>query len=166
MKKLFATAALIGLGVLIAGNGAWGRGSGASLAKIQREANLYEIDQIEVNWHKATSTKNLDLMMSTWARTATATIAGQTYRGKAAIRAFFAKAAPFQRQNHWASDTATYKIRTTVNGNSGTLYFECHYIDVDTGKVAASVGADQDVRKINGKWLITKLIASSVTLKQ
>jgi ketosteroid isomerase-like protein len=166
MKKLFATVALIGLGVLIAGNGAWGSGSSANLKKMQREANLYEIDQIEVNWHKAASTKNLDLMMSTWARNATATIAGQTYRGKAAIRAFFAKAAPFQPQNHWASDTATYKIRTTVNGNSGTLYFECHYIDVDTGKVAASVGADQDVRKINGKWLITKLIASSVTLKQ
>ena len=26
-------------------------------------------------------------------------------------------------------------------------------------------GADQDVRKINGRWLITKLISSSVTLK-
>jgi hypothetical protein len=36
---------------------------------------------------------------------------------------------------------------------------------VDTQKVAAAVGADQDVRKINGKWLITKAIASSVTLK-
>jgi hypothetical protein len=166
MKKLLVTAALIGLGVLIAGNGAWGRGSGVNLQKIQREANLYEIDKIERTWHKAASTKNLRLMMSTWAPKATLTLAGQTYRGKTAIRAFFAKAAPFQPQNHWESDTATYKIRTTVNGNRGTLYFECHYIDVDTGKVAASVGADQDVRKINGKWLITKLIASSVTLKQ
>jgi hypothetical protein len=166
MKRLFATLALIALGVLIAGNGAWGRGSSGNLAKMQREANLYEIDQIEVNWHRAASIKNINLFMSTWARNATATIAGQTYRGKAAIRAFFAKAAPFQPQNHWASDTATYKIHATVNGNSGTLYFECHYIDVDTGKVAATVGADQDVRKINGKWMITKLIASSVTLKQ
>jgi len=34
-----------------------------------------------------------------------------------------------------------------------------------TQKVAAAVGADQDVRKINGRWLITKAIASSVTLK-
>ena len=73
--------------------------------------------------------------------------------------------APFQPQNHWESDTPAYKVRITVNGDRGTLYFECHYIDVDTQKVAAAVGADQDVRKINGKWLITKAIASSVTLK-
>jgi len=77
----------------------------------------------------------------------------------------FAKAGPFQSQNHWESDTPAYKIRITVNGDRGTLYFECHYIDVDTQKVAIAVGADQDVRKINGRWLITKAIASSVTLK-
>jgi hypothetical protein len=52
-----------------------------------------------------------------------------------------------------------------VNGNQGTLYFECHYIDVDTGKVATAVGADQEVRKINGKWLIVNLTAATVTLK-
>ena len=44
-------------------------------------------------------------------------------------------------------------------------YMALHYVDVDTGKVAATVGADQDVRKINGRWLITKLISSSATLK-
>ena len=164
-RTLIAGLAVLALTVSLAACGGSDESSNAQAAQ-QEQADMYAIEKIESDWHKAASTKNLDLMMSTWARNATATIAGQTYRGKAAIRAFFRKAAPFQRQNHWASDTATYKIRTTVNGNSGTLYFECHYIDVDTGKVAASVGADQDVRKINGKWMITKLIASSVTLKQ
>jgi uncharacterized protein (TIGR02246 family) len=162
MKKLLIAVALVGLGVLIAGNGAWGRSSGSSAQKL---ADKYKIDQIEKTWHKAASRKNLDLMMSLWAPKATFTIAGQTYSGKKAIRKVFAKASPFQPQNHWESDTPAYKIRITVNGNRGTLYFECHYIDVDTGKVAATVGADQDVRKINGRWLITKAIASSVTLK-
>jgi ketosteroid isomerase-like protein len=166
MKKLLMAAALIGLGVMIAGNGAWGRSSGVNLKKIQREASLYEIDKIERTWHKAASTKNLKLMMSTWAPNATFTIAGQTYRGKAAIRGVFVKAGPFQPQNHWESDTATYKIRTTVNGNKGTLYFECHYVDVNTQKVVAAVGADQQVQKINGRWLITKSTSASVTLKQ
>jgi hypothetical protein len=166
MKKLLVTAALIGLGVLLAGNGAWGRSASGNIRKIQREASLYEIDQIERTWHKAASTKNVNLMMSLWAKKATFTIAGQTYRGKGAIRQVFAKAGPFQPANHWESDTATYKIRTTVNGNSGTLYFECHYIDVGTGKLAAAVGADQTVQKINGKWLITKSTSASVTLKQ
>lgn len=162
MKRFLITAALIGLGVLIAGNVAWGKGSGTSVQKL---ADFYRIDSIEKTWHKAASRKDVNLMMTLWARNATATIAGQTYRGKKAIRALFEKAAPFQPQNHWESDTPAYKIRITVNGTRGTLYFECHYIDVDTGKVAIAVGADQDVQKINGRWLITKLISSSVTLK-
>jgi hypothetical protein len=162
MKKLLVTVALIGLGVLIAGNGAWGGSSGSSAQKL---ADKYKIDQIEKTWHKAASRKNLDLMMTLWARKATFTIAGKTYSGKKAIRKVFAKAGPFQTQNKWESDTPAYKIRITVNGNKGTLYFECHYIDVVTQKVAAAVGADQDVQKINGRWLIKKAIASSVTLK-
>ena len=155
-------ATLVGLGVLIAGYGAWGKSSGTSDQKL---ANLYKIDQIEKTWHKAASRKNLNLMMSLWAPKATATIGGKTYSGKRAIRGVFAKSGPFQPQNHWESDTPAYKIRTTVNGNKGTLYFECHYIDVDTGKVATAVGADQEVRKIDGKWLIVNLTAATVTLK-
>jgi ketosteroid isomerase-like protein len=162
MKRLTVAVALVGVGVLIGGYGAWAKSSSTSSLQL---ADRYRIDQIEKTWHKAASRKNVDLMMTLWAPQATFTIAGQTYRGKAAIRQVFAKAGPFQPQNHWESDTPAYKIRITVNGDRGTLYFECHYIDVDTGKVAVAVGADQDVRKINGRWLITKAIASSVTLK-
>ena len=161
MKRLLVTVALIGLGVLIAGNGAWGKSSGASAQKL---AERYKIDQIEKTWHKAASKKNLDLMMTLWAPKATFTIAGQTYRGKAAIRQVFAKAGPFQPQNHWESDTPAYKIRVTVNGNTGTLYFECHYIDVKTQKVVSVAGADQTVQKINGKWLITTSAGATPTL--
>jgi SnoaL-like domain len=162
VKKLLIAATLVGLGVLIADYSAWGKDSNASDQKL---ADLYKIDQIEKTWHKAASKKNLKLMMSLWAPKATATIGGKTYTGKAAIRGVFAKSGPFQSQNHWESDTPAYKIRTTANGSKGTLYFECHYIDVDTGKVAAAVGADQEVRKINGRWLITNLTAATVTLK-
>jgi ketosteroid isomerase-like protein len=162
MKRLLVAVALVGAGVLIAGYGAYAKSSSTGS---QQLAERYRIDQIEKTWHKAASRQNVDLMMTLWAPKATFTIAGQTYRGRAAIRQVFAKAGPFQAQNHWESDTPAYKIRITVNGDRGTLYFECHYIDVDTGKVAAAVGADQDVRKINGRWLITKAIASSVTLK-
>jgi ketosteroid isomerase-like protein len=162
LRKLLIGAAILAIVVPAAAHARPNRSTGVNY---QRLANRYLIDQIEVKWHKAASRKDLDLMMSLWAPNATFTFAGQTYRGKAAIRGLFAKAGPFQLQNHWESDTPAYKIRVTVNGNRGTLYFECHYVDVDTGKVAVAVGADQDVRKINGKWLITKGIGSSVTLK-
>jgi uncharacterized protein (TIGR02246 family) len=138
-------------------------GSAAS-AEIQKEADLYQIDQVEQSWHRAASTHNLDLMMSIWAPGATFTINGTTYTGKAAIRKFFEGAGPFQPQNHWVSDTPAYKIRTTVNGDKGTLYFQCHYIDVKTQKLGPVVGADQDMKKIDGKWLITNSVASSPTL--
>jgi hypothetical protein len=44
------------------------------------------------------------------------------------------------------------------------LYFECHYVDVKTGKVVSVVGADQNVQRIDGKWLITTLAAATPTL--
>ena len=162
MKRLLMAATLVALGVLIAGYSAWGKDSSTNA---QRLANLYQIDQIEKTWHKAASKKNLKLMMSLWAPKATMTIGGKTYTGKTAIRGVFARSGPFQPQNHWESDTAAYKIRITVNGSKGTLYFECHYVDVDTGRIATVVAADQEVRKINGRWLITDLTASTATLK-
>ena len=161
MKKVLTLAALAGLVLAVS---AYGARSGSSGTNVQKQAALYQIDQIEKIWHKAASKKDLNLMMSIWAPNATATFPGKTVTGKAAIRAVFAKAGPFQPENHWISDTPAYKIRTTVNGNKGTLYFECHYIDVDTSKVALAVGADQQVQKLKGKWLITNLAASSVTL--
>lgn len=162
MKHVLVIAAFAGLVVAV---GAYGATRGGHRANVERQADLYQIDAIEKTWHKAASLKNLDLFMSIWAPNATATLAGQTVTGKKAIRAVFAKAGPFQAKNHWVSDTPAYKIRATVNGTKGTLYFECHYIDVDTGKVAAVVGAHQEVQKINGRWLITNLAASTVTLK-
>jgi ketosteroid isomerase-like protein len=137
----------------------------ASQSPQQTELDTYRIEQIEVNWHKASSTKDLDLMMSLWADDATATLGGQTYTGKAEIRDFFAtKAAPFQQQNNWVSDTPAYKIRVTVDGDKGTLYFECHYVDVATHDVVAVVSADQDVARIDGRWLITKLVSATPEL--
>jgi SnoaL-like domain len=138
----------------------------ASGAATQKEADYYAIDQIEKVWHQAASTHNVNEMMTLWAPNATFNIGTQTLSGAKQIRNFFAtKAAPFQPQNDWVSDTPAYKIRITVNGDKGTLYFECHYIDVKTKKVAVVVGADQNVQKINGKWLITNAAAATPSLK-
>ena len=164
MKTL--PAALVGLTLVATAAGCGGSSAKESGGQdAQRDADLYAIDQIERTWHKAASTKNLDLWMSIWAPNATFTYDGKTYTGKAAIRKLLSGAGPMQPQNHWLSDTPAYKIRTTVNGDKGTLYFECHYIDTTTKKVVAVVGADQDVQKIDGKWLITNGAAASPTLK-
>jgi ketosteroid isomerase-like protein len=132
----------------------------------QRQADIYAIDQIEVKWHKAASMKDVDLMMSLFAPDATATFGTTNLTGTEEIRDFFVnKVGPFQPENNWVSDTPAYKIRVTVNGDKGTLYFECDYIDVKTQKVASVVGADQTVERINGKWLITNVVGASPVLE-
>jgi hypothetical protein len=147
--------------VPLAAHGSWNKQSGPS---VQTQADMYGIEQIEKTWHKAASMKNLNLMMTLFASNATFTFGSKIATGKPAIRRVFAAAGPFQPQNHWISDTPAYKIKITVNGSKGTLYFECHYIDVDTRHVEAVVGGDLNVRKVNGKWLITNATASSPTL--
>jgi ketosteroid isomerase-like protein len=140
-------------------------GSSEATATQQKDADKYAIEQIESNWHKAASTQDVDLMMSLWADDATFNNGADTYVGKQQIRDFFTtKAGPFQPGNHWISETPAYKIRVTVNGDKGTLYFECHYVDVKTGKVVSVVGADQNVQKIDNKWVITSLAAATPTL--
>jgi ketosteroid isomerase-like protein len=135
-------------------------------AALQKKADIADIEQIEVTWHRASSTKDVDLMMSIWAPDATFTIGDKILEGTDEIRAFFMnEAAPFQRGNHWISETPAYKVDATVSGDTGTLYFECHYVDAETGKVVAYVAADQDVARINGKWLITRLVAATPELK-
>jgi hypothetical protein len=139
---------------LVSGCGGSGKSSAAN-ALMQRESNLYEIDQIEVKWHKATSHHDINLMMSLWAPGAVFNIDNQTLTGKAQIKNWFlTKNKAFS--NHWESDTPSYKIRVVMNAgeDKGTLYFECHYIDPKTQKVVSFPGVDHKVQKINGKWLI------------
>ena len=163
-RTLIAGLAGLALTVSLAACGGSGEDSALRLDQ-QRQADTYAIEQIEVRWHKASSTKDVDLMMSLWADDATFTIGPEILTGKSQIRDFFVqKAGPFRPENHWVSDTPAYKVRVTVDGDKGTLYFECHYVDVKTNEVVNVVSADQDVEKINGAWLITNLAAATPVL--
>jgi ketosteroid isomerase-like protein len=140
-------------------------GSSTQTSVLQQQADVYAIEQIEVNWHKASSRKDVGLMMSLWADNATFEVGIKTYTGKSQIRNFFVnEAAPFRPENHWLSETPAYKVRVTVNGNNGTLYFECHYVDVNTRQIMAVVSADSLVSRIKGKWLIIQSITATPIL--
>ena len=138
--------------------------SAAELAKLRLDSDTRQIQNIEVLFHLAASTKNIPLMMSLYSDDATVTFGGKTYIGKDQVKSFFEKAGPFQLGNHWVSDTPAYKMKVTVDKDKGTLYFECHYINADNRTVAVVVGADQKVARINGRWLITQLIAATPVL--
>ena len=152
--------------VLVVSLAACGGSSPGDDEALQRQADLYAIDQIEKTWHRATSAHDIDLFMSLWAPNATFTVGpGQTYTGKAEIRRFFLGTATFQPENRWVSETPAYKIRITVDGDRGTLYFECHYADPKTKELVQVTGADAQVTRIDGRWLITNNVGASPTLK-
>jgi ketosteroid isomerase-like protein len=153
MRSLVIGAALAALVIPLTASG----GTSARVAKAdsttQRDADLYQIDQIEVHWHDATSHHNINEMMALFAPGAVFNINGQTLTGKAQIRNWFLTQNP-AFHHRWESDTPTYKIRVTINGDKGTLYFQCHYIDTKTKMVVKYPAVDHKVQKINGKWLI------------
>jgi ketosteroid isomerase-like protein len=153
------------LSVLLAACG--GSSAGSSDEESRRFQDMWEIDKIEKDFHGAMTTKNIDQMMSLWAPNATMTVGpGETASGLDEIRRFFLEnSAPFAPENTWISDHPAYKLEITVNGDRGTLHFECHFVDVETGKVVATTAADLDVARIEGKWLITNMVGGTTVLE-
>lgn len=132
----------------------------------QREADYWAISQLQQNFHRATSKKDIDLMMSLYAPNATLTIPGRTAVGTEQIRHFWlTKSEAFRPDNHWISETPAYKMEITANGNRGTLHFECHYVDVEGKTVVVYLTADQEVARIDGRWLITDMVVGSASLR-
>jgi ketosteroid isomerase-like protein len=155
------------LGILVFALSACGGSSGSSASEqaLERKADVYAISQIERSFHESMAKKDIGQMMSLWTSNATFTYGpGQTATGKEQIRKTWLKSPAFQAATHWLSDHPAYKLRVTVNGDRGTLHFECHFIDVDTGKVAAVTAGDFDVARIGGRWLITKMVGSTTEL--
>jgi uncharacterized protein (TIGR02246 family) len=171
MRKLWmggALAVLVALGALVIVLAAFGGSSGSSGSDetLRLHADYWAIDQLQRNFHEATSKKDIDLMMSLWAPNATFTTGpGQPATGKAEIRrAWLHKSDAFKPTSRWVSETPAYKVRITADGDRGTLHFECHYVDVKTKKVVVHLSADQEVARIDGKWLVTDMVVGSAAL--
>jgi ketosteroid isomerase-like protein len=162
-----ATATAIGVGVLVGALAIPGGSSAnsASEEQMQRDADSWQINQLQRSFHEALTLKDIDLMMSLWAPNATFTSPGTTAVGKEEIREFWlTKSAAFKPESNWIANTVSYKIRIRVNGDRGTLYYECHFVNPDTKVVDASTAGDGDVARIDGRWLITNLAGASATL--
>lgn len=140
--------------------------SSISERALERKADTYAISQIERSFHEAISKKYINEMVSLFAPHATGTFGpGKTVTGKEQIRQVWLKSVAFRPETHWLSDHPAYKLKVTVDGDRGTLHFECHFINVDTGEVAATTAGNLDVAKIDGEWLITNFVGSTAELK-
>ena len=124
--------------------------------------DFMQIHKIEIAFHEAGSTKNLDLMLSLFTDDATITAGGKTYSGKEQIRGFWQAAATFQPQNQWVAYTPAFRIKYNVQGDSAHFYFECLYVDKAANKIAAHTNSDDSLTRVNGRWLIKDMKAAAV----
>jgi SnoaL-like domain len=115
---------------------------------------------VEIVFHQAASTKDLDLMMSLFSDGATLTVGGKTYNGKDQVRSYFATVAgSFQPQNKWVAYTPAQRIRISINGDQAHLYFECLYVDVIGKQIAVHTFSDDNMVRVGDKWLIKEMKA-------
>ena len=143
-----------------------GSTTGSSGDQARRFQDMWEIDQIEKDFHQATTEKDIESMMSLFAPNATMTVGpGVTASGLDEIRRFWLEdSAPFKAENRWVSDHPAYKLEITVNGDRGTLHFECHFVDAKTSEVVSATTADFDVARVDGNWLITNMVGGTTVL--
>ena len=137
--------------------------TGVAIADTEENADDFmQIHMIEIAFHQAGTTKNLDLMLSLFTDDATITSGGKTYTGKEQIRSFWQGAGTFQPQNQWVAYTPAFRIKYNIQGNNAHLYFECLYVDKAANKIALHTNSDDDLIRVNGRWLIKDMKAAVV----
>jgi len=133
--------------------------------------DFMDLHKVEIAFHEAGSTKNLDLMLSLFAadavlidhvKTPTGEDQVKTYNGKDQIQKYWQAAGPFQPKNEWVGYTPAFRIRYDVEGERAHLYFECLWVDKKAGKIAAHTNSDDTLARVNGRWFIKEMKADSV----
>src|ERR1700733_12242876 len=137
--------------------------SSPAIADTEENAeDFMQMHKIEIVFHQAGTTKNLDLMLSLFADDATITSGGKTYTGKEQIRSYWQAGGPFQPQNQWVAYTPAFRIKYDVQGDRAHLYFECLYVDKAANKIAVHTNSNDDLIRVNGRWLIKDMKAALV----
>ena len=124
-------------------------------------ADILAVRNIEIIFHTAGSvlpTKDLDLMMSLFADDAVLTDTAhdnKVYKGKEQVRTYWADVSgPFRPEHHWIGYTPAMRIKSHVTGNTGTLDFECLWMNVDDNTIGAHAFSSMNLARVNGHWLV------------
>ena len=131
-------------------------------AEEENPADFMQLHQVEIAFHEAGSTKNLELMLSLFADDAVLIAGGKTYTGKEEVKRYWQAAGPFQPQNQWVGYTPAFRIRYDVRGDRAHLYFECLWVDKAAKKIVVHTNSDDTLVRVDGRWLIKEMKAAVV----
>ena len=130
---------------------------------------ILAVRNIEVTFHTAGSVlpeKSLDLMMSIYADDAVLTDTAhdnKVYQGKEQVRTYWADVSgPFRPEHHWIGYTPAMRIKSHVTGNTGTLDFECLWMNVDDNTVGAHAFSSMELARVKGRWLVKRIKVGKV----
>jgi hypothetical protein len=132
-------------------------------------ADILAVRNIEIIFHTAGSVlpnKDLDLMMSLYADDVVLTDTAhdnKLYQGKEQVRTYWANVSgPFRPEHHWIGYTPAMRIKSNVTGNTGTLDFECLWMDVDSNAIGAHAFSSMEVARVKGHWLVKRIKVGKV----
>lgn len=132
-------------------------------------ADVLQLRNIEVTFHTAGSVlpnKDLGLMMSLYADDAVLTDTAhgnKVYQGKDQVLTYWRDVgAPFRPENHWIGYTPAFRMHAQAKGDTGTLYFECLWMDADRNVIGAHSFSDMTLARMNGRWLVKTIRVGKV----
>ena len=132
-------------------------------------ADILAVRNIEIIFHTAGSVlpaKDLDLMMSLYADDAVLTDTAhdnKVYRGKEQVRNYWENiSGPFRPEHHWIGYTPAMRIKSRVTGDTGTLDFECLWMDVDSNAIGAHAFSSMSLARVNGLWRVKAIKVGKV----
>lgn len=132
-------------------------------------ADVLQIRNIEVTFHTAGSVlpnKDLYLMMSLYANDAVLTDTAhgnKVYRGKDQVLTYWRDVSgPFRAENHWIGYTPAFRMQAHAKGDTGTLYFECLWVDADRNVIGAHSFSDMTLARVHGHWLVETIKVGKV----
>jgi hypothetical protein len=132
-------------------------------------SDILAIRNIEIVFHTAGSVlpaKDLELMMSLYADDAVLTDTAhdnKVYRGKEQVRTYWSDVSgPFRPEHHWIGYTPAMRIKSHANGNTGTLDFECLWMNVDDNTIGAHAFSSMNLERVDGKWLVKAIKVGKV----
>lgn len=122
-----------------------------------------EIYELQAAFHRAKTTQDINLMMSLWDSNGTLNVQGDPnspYVGFEQIKSFWENSGSFT--NHRFSLVPSFKTQINVQGDLGSLYFECHDVgnfDQANRFIASDTFLAGTVRKLGGKWVFSNMTA-------